>query len=135
MNAQHTSGFLEALNMRVASATADEVVVEWDVERRHHQPMGIVHGGVHAGAIETACSVGASISARERDARMTAVGLENHTTFIRAVRAGHLRCVARPVTRGSRTQVWNAEVRDTDGRVVATGIVRCLCVPADQQLG
>ena len=120
--------------MRVTSATADEVVVEWDVEPRHHQPMGIVHGGVHAGAIETACSVGATLAARARDARMVAVGLENHTTFVRAVGVGHLVCTARTVTRGSRTQVWNAEVHDADGRIVATGSVRLLCVPAEVPL-
>ena len=131
----HTSGFLGALDMRVTSATADAVVVEWDVGAKHHQPTGIVHGGEHAGAVETACSVGASIAARQRDPRMVAVGLENHTTFVRVVRAGHLVCTARPVTRGSRTQVWNAEVRDADGRIVATGTVRLLCVPADAPLG
>jgi uncharacterized protein (TIGR00369 family) len=131
----HASGYLNALGMRVVSASADEVVVAWDVETRHHQPMGIVHGGVHAGAVETACSVGATIAARARDATMVAVGLENHTTFVRAVREGPLRCTARPVTRGRRTQVWNAEVRDADGRVVATGTVRLLCVPADAPIG
>ena len=135
MTDAHRNGFLDALGMRVASASADEVVVEWDVEPRHHQPMGIVHGGVHAGAVETACSIGATLAARARDASMVAVGLENHTTFVRAVRTGLLRCVARPVTRGSRTQVWNAEVRDADGRIIATGTVRLLCVAADAPIG
>lgn len=135
MTDEHGNGFLDALRMRVASASPDEVVVEWDVDARHHQPMGIVHGGVHAGAVETACSIGASMAARARDASMVAVGLENHTTFVRAVRNGRLRCTARPVTRGSRTQVWNAEVRDADDRIIATGTVRLLCVAADAPLG
>lgn len=131
----HASGYLQALGMQVTSASADEVVVEWDVEARHHQPMGIVHGGVHAGAVETACSIGATLAANARDPKMVAVGLENHTTFVRAVRSGRLTCTARPVTRGSRTQVWNAEVRDAAGRIVATGSVRLLCVAADAPIG
>ena len=126
---------LETLGMEIVSASADEVVVEWTVSAKHHQPMGIVHGGAHCTAIETACSVGASISARERDPNMAAVGLENHTSFIRAVRAGVLRATARPLTRGRTTQVWEAEIRDAEQRLIATGRVRLLCVPLDAPIG
>ena len=123
--------FLDALDMRIVEMSSDRVVVEWTVGAKHHQPMGIVHGGVYCGAIETACSIGASISATERDATMVAVGLENHTSFIKAVRGGTLRATARPITRGRTTQVWEADVRDHDDRLVATGRVRLLCVPRD----
>ncbi len=57
-----------------------------------------------------------------------AVGLENHTSFLRAVREGKLTATARPVVRGRRTQVWEAEVRDDEDRLVATGRVRLLCL-------
>ena len=130
--AQH---LLDALDMQLVRASADEVVVEWTVSSKHHQPMGIVHGGVYCTAIETACSVGASISARERDPALAAVGLENHTSFIRAVRSGRLRAVARPITRGRTTQVWEAEVRDEQDRVVATGRVRLLCIDRGAAIG
>lgn len=121
--------------MRVASASDSEVIVEWTVDAKHKQPMGIVHGGVYCAAIETACSIGASISARSRDPNMAAVGLENHTTFLRATRGGFLRAVAKPLTRGSRTQVWEAEVRDEGGHVLASGRVRLLCVARDAAIG
>jgi uncharacterized protein (TIGR00369 family) len=123
--------FLDALDMRIVEASSERVVVEWTVSTKHHQPMGIVHGGVHCGAIETACSIGASMSATERDANMVAVGLENTTSFIRAVRSGTLRATARPITRGRTTQVWEADVRDEKDRVIATGRVRLLCVARD----
>jgi 1,4-dihydroxy-2-naphthoyl-CoA hydrolase len=132
---QFASGLLGTLEMEVRSATSSEVVVEWTASAKHHQPMGIVHGGVYCSAIETACSIGASLSARERDPTMVAVGLENHTSFIRAVREGKLRAVARPITRGRRTQVWQAEIKDDEDRVVATGQVRLLCVPQDAPIG
>lgn len=127
--------FLDALDMRIVEASSERVVIEWTVSTKHHQPMGIVHGGVHCGAIETACSIGASLSASERDANMVAVGLENTTSFIRAVRSGTLRATARPITRGRTTQVWEADVRDEKDRVVATGRVRLLCVARDLAAG
>ena len=135
MTTPAAENLLEALDMAIVSSSADEVVVEWTVSAKHHQPMGIVHGGVHCSAIETACSIGAGIAARERDPQLGAVGLENHTSFIRAVRSGRLRCVARPITRGRTTQVWEAEVRDEQERVVATGRVRLLCIARDAAIG
>jgi 1,4-dihydroxy-2-naphthoyl-CoA hydrolase len=57
------------------------------------------------------------------------VGLDNHTSFIRAVRpCAKLRAVAKPITRGRTAQLWEAEVRDADGKLVATGRVRLLCM-------
>ena len=128
-------GLVRALGIEIVRASGDEVVLEWTVGPEHHQPMGIVHGGVHCSAIETACSIGAMIAARERDPASAAVGLENHTSFIRAVRSGRLRAVARPITRGRTTQVWQAEVRDEQDRVIATGRVRLLCVARDAAIG
>jgi uncharacterized protein (TIGR00369 family) len=63
------------------------------------------------------------------------VGLENTTSFIRAVRSGRLRAVARPVTRGRTTQVWEAWIRDEDERLVAQGRVRLLCYSEDRPIG
>jgi uncharacterized protein (TIGR00369 family) len=135
MTEQIEVGLVASLGMELVRASGDEVVIEWTVGPQHHQPMGIVHGGVHCSAIETACSIGASIAARDRDPSSAAVGLENHTSFIRAVRTGRLRAVARPITRGRTTQVWEAEVRDEQDRVIATGRVRLLCVARDAAIG
>jgi len=61
----------------------------------------------------------------------TVVGLENHTSFIRAVREGVLRGTARPLTRGRRTQVWEVSIADAKGALVATGRVRLLVIEPD----
>jgi 1,4-dihydroxy-2-naphthoyl-CoA hydrolase len=125
MNA-HLGGFNTAMGLRFVRASRDEVVAELTVGANHSQPYGIVHGGVHAGIIETVCSVGAAIDAQS-DGR-TVVGLENSTSFLRAARGGVLRVTARPITRGRRTHVWEATVADDSGRAVATGRVRLMCL-------
>lgn len=122
-------GWSDAMALRYVRATLDEVIAEWTVGAQHLQAYGIVHGGVHAGVIETLASVGAALNAATRG--QSIVGLENHTSFIRAVREGTLRATARPVTRGRRTQVWEATVTDPEGRTVATGRVRLLALEAD----
>lgn len=116
-----------ALGFSVVSATRDEVIIEWEVAAKHLQPQGIVHGGVYCAAIESACSIGATVDAMARFGRH-AVGLENHTSFIRSVRGGKLRATATPITRGRNTQVWEARITDQSDKTVATGRVRLYCV-------
>jgi 1,4-dihydroxy-2-naphthoyl-CoA hydrolase len=126
-------GWVQAMGMTITHATKDEVRCELTVGQQHLQGYGIVHGGVHCGIIETLSSMGAYLFARERGQHV--VGLENSTSFIRAVRAGaKLHAVATPLTRGRQTQVWQARVLDEEDRVVATGRVRLLCISDQQQL-
>jgi uncharacterized protein (TIGR00369 family) len=126
-------GWVKEMGIRILTASPDEVTCEWEVSDRHHQAYGIVHGGVHCGVIETLASVGAAIVAHPR--RQRVVGLENSTSFVRAVRAGTLRGVARPVTRGRSSQLWEAWIRDEKGQLVAQGRVRLLCVDEDRAIG
>lgn len=124
INAAHTSGWADAMGLRFVHATRDEVTAELEIAPQHRQPYGIVHGGVHAGIIETLASVGAALDAGAFGKHV--VGLENHTSFLRAVRSGKLSAVATPLTRGRRSQVWEVAVRDGEGRLAATGRVRLL---------
>ena len=128
----HRDGWNAAMGLRFVRATVDEVIAEWTVAPQHLQAYGIVHGGVHAGVIETLASVGAALSALPRG--QSVVGLENHTTFLHAVREGTLRGVARPLSRGRRSQVWEGTITDAAGRTVATGRVRLLCLEGGAQV-
>jgi 1,4-dihydroxy-2-naphthoyl-CoA hydrolase len=126
-------GWVQAMGMTITHATKDEVRAELTVGQQHLQGYGIVHGGVHSGVIETLSSMGAYLFAREMGKHV--VGLENNTSFIRAVRAGaKLHAVATPITRGRQTQVWQAQVLDEQERLVATGRVRLLCLDESQAL-
>lgn len=119
-------GWNNAMGLRFLRATPDEVVGELTVGDQHLQPYGIVHGGVHCGIIEAACSTGAAVVAMARG--QTVVGLENATSFIAAARGGVLRVTATPVTRGRRSQVWTATVTDGANKTLATGRVRLMCL-------
>ena len=129
---EQTMGWNAAMKLRFVRATLDEIVAEFDVAPCHLQPYGIVHGGVHAGVVESLASLGAALNAAQRG--QSVVGLENHTSFITAVREGKLRATARPITRGRRTQVWEGTIVDSTNRIVATGRVRLLCLDADVSL-
>lgn len=122
-------GWVKEMGITILTATTDEVTCEWEVQEKHLQGYGIVHGGVHCGVVETLASIGAALVAHARGQRV--VGLENNTSFIRAVRSGVLHAVARPVTRGRTTQVWETHIRDAEERLVAQGRVRLMCLAPD----
>jgi 1,4-dihydroxy-2-naphthoyl-CoA hydrolase len=114
------------MGLEMVKIDPEEVVVEWTIGAQHRQPFGIVHGGVHCGVVETVCSIGASLHAAQHG--MSIVGVENHTSFLRAVKEGRLRATARPIHVGRRAQLWEATIVDERGRAVATGRVRLFSV-------
>ncbi len=131
-SASPQGGLDQTLGIRFVETGPDQVIVEYDVDGRHLQPYGIVHGGMHCTAVETACSVGAAIAAGSRG--QSVVGVENHTSFIRAVRSGRVTVTARPLTRGRRSQLWQADARLADGTLIASGRVRLLALDAGATL-
>ena len=116
-----TGGLVALLGLKFEEATADRVVISWQVRPELYQPFGIQHGGVYCSVVETAASVGGGLWLADRG---TVVGVSNQTDFLRAVRDGELRAVGTPVHRGRSQQLWQVEITDADERLVARGQVR-----------
>ena len=116
-----TGEFVRHLGVEFVEVTADRVVATWDAAPKHHQPYGIVHGGVHCSVVETLASFGAATWLGDEG---QVVGVNNNTDFYRAVREGSLTSTATPIHRGRSQQVWVVETLDAEGRVVARGQVR-----------
>ena len=114
-------GLVKLLGLRFEEASAERVVLTCAVTPDLHQPFGLVHGGVHAALAETAASVG---GARWFGDQGKVVGVSNHTDFLRAVRQGELRAEATPLSQGRTTQLWQVEIADEQGRLIAHAKVR-----------
>jgi 1,4-dihydroxy-2-naphthoyl-CoA hydrolase len=121
-------GWIHGLGLQFLRATAQEVVAEWTIDAGQLQPHGIVHGGVYTTVVETCCSVGASVAAPRGK---LIVGVENHTSFVRAVRSGRLQARATPLHAGRRAQLWECNITDAAERLIATGRLRVMCVDAE----
>jgi uncharacterized protein (TIGR00369 family) len=98
-------------------------------DERHHQPWGLVHGGLYTTVVETFATTGAFEAVKDRGER--AVGVSNSTDFVRPHSSGRLDVVAVPVHQGHTQQLWQVEIRrPDDGKLVARGQVRLQNVPA-----
>jgi len=117
-------GLDRILGVEVTEADKAAVRLRLPVTEAHHQIHGIVHGGLYCTLVESACSIGAWMVATESGQEI--VGLDQSTSFLRAVRSGTLEVLATPLQAGRRVQLWQAEIRDDQGRLAATGKLRLL---------
>lgn len=117
-----SSAFMTAAGFELDEAGPTRVTGWIDLGPQHHQPWGIVHGGVYTTAIESAASIGASLAAQERG--LGAVGVSNNANFLRSMVAGRVTVDAIPLQQGRTQQLWEVRVVDDQGRLVATGQVR-----------
>jgi uncharacterized protein (TIGR00369 family) len=123
------SAFMRATGLQVSEAGAERVVGWIDLGPDHHQPTGIVHGGVYAAAVEEAASFGATLAVAASGRQ--AVGVANTTNFIRPISSGRVRVEAVPLHQGRTQQLWEVRItKDEDGKPVALGQVRLQNVPA-----
>ncbi len=113
-----------ALGLRFASVTPERVVAYLEAGPQHHQPYGVLHGGVYCSIVEAVASYGAGVAALA-DGQRGVLGVANATDFFRSHSEGELVCVGTPVHAGRSAHLWQVEVtRSSDGKLVARGQVR-----------
>lgn len=110
--------------IELSEAGPDRAVGRVVIQPHHHQPYGVVHGGLYCTLVETLASTGAALWAMEQG-MMGCVGVHNATDFLRSTREGTLIGTATPIHRGRTQQLWGVDItREEDGKAVARGQVR-----------
>jgi uncharacterized protein (TIGR00369 family) len=105
------------LGLEVLEAGPERARGRLPVADKVKQPYGLVHGGVYAAMAESLASVATAMAVY--DDGMIAVGLSNHTSFMRPVTEGHVNAEGRPRHRGRSTWVWELDFTDDEGRLCA----------------
>jgi uncharacterized protein (TIGR00369 family) len=108
------------LGIELTELGADHLIGRMPVDRRTHQPTGILHGGASVLLAETLVSWAATFVA-ERD--KACVGMEINANHLRPVTSGWVIGTARPIALGRRSQVWEVRIVDDNDRLVC--ISRC----------
>jgi len=86
------------------------------VEPRTRQPMGYLHGGASVAFAESLGSTAANCVVDS--ARFRCLGQDINANHLRPVTDGLVIGTARPIHLGTRSQVWNIEIRDPRERLV-----------------
>src|SRR5258708_38317576 len=89
------SEHMALLDMRFDEVQPTRVSGSIAADERHHQPWGIVHGGLYTTAIEAFATTGAHGAVKDRGQQ--AVGVTNITDFGRPHRDGRLQVEANAI--------------------------------------
>ena len=89
------------------------------IDKRTHQPAGIMHGGASAALIETLGSIGSHLLIDSTTEFSS--GLDLNINHIRAVRSGFVYGKAVVVHKGRTTHVWQVDITNEENNLVSTG--------------
>jgi 1,4-dihydroxy-2-naphthoyl-CoA hydrolase len=106
---------IEKIGLEWLEVGPERIVARIPVES-NTQPYGLLHGGATAALCETIASLGAALIAGPES---LPVGIELNVNHIRSVREGYVTATGVPLHSGRRTAVWDMQVRDDNGRLVA----------------
>jgi 1,4-dihydroxy-2-naphthoyl-CoA hydrolase len=116
-----SQGFDGLLGLELTEVSAEVARGRLAVRPDVCQPWGVLHGGVYAAIAESLASRGTSAGVMRGGSY--ALGLANHTSFLRPVGEGSVEAVARPLHRGRTTWVWDVQISDDAGRLCAVSRV------------
>jgi 1,4-dihydroxy-2-naphthoyl-CoA hydrolase len=116
LNAWSANTLAEQLGMVFTHVGEDFLEAKMPVDRRTHQPLGLLHGGASVALAETMGSVGAMCCVDRT--KQYCVGLEINANHIKGVREGFVKGTAKPVHVGKKTQVWEIRITDSNQDLV-----------------
>ncbi len=129
VNLEGESTFMRILGLSFEEVGPERVTASFETGPDHHQPWGLVHGGVFTAVIETVATTGAYQAVEDRG--QLAVGVNNVTDFMRPHQQGRLDVVAEPLQQTKTQQLWQATITREDRKTVARGQVRLQNIAAD----
>ena len=126
VNALSKNTMLEQLGIVITELGDDFIVGTMPVDHRTHQPMGLLHAGASAALIESLGSLGSALSVDRNS--YSIVGVEINANHIRGVKSGIITATAKLVHWGKTTHVWQADIKNEEGKLICTGRLTVLIV-------
>ena len=117
MNDFQKNTIIEVLGIEITDFGPEYFCGKMPVDHRTVQPYGLLHGGASAVLAESLGSIAGGMQVN-RDTQ-TVVGVEINCNHLRSARDGWVYGKATPLKIGRKIQVWNIEIKNDDGKMVA----------------
>lgn len=117
---------MEVLGVEYIDVQEGYVEARMPVDKRTHQPVGLLHGGASAALVETLGSMGSAILVDPNEYNVT--GIEVNTNHVKGVREGWVTGKGRIIHRGKTTHLWNVDIFNEQNELVATGRLTVLII-------
>lgn len=120
------------LGFVIRSIEPGHAIFEMEVDERHHNPMGTLHGGIYCDLADAAMGYAYAATLVEGEAFTT---IELKINFLRAVRKATLTAEARVVKAGGTLGYVECDVKDQTGKLVARAASTCMKLRPDHRRG
>jgi uncharacterized protein (TIGR00369 family) len=121
--------FSKMIGMKLVRLRPDEAAISIEMRDELRQPSGVLHGGVTATLIDTAMAFAVRTRIPREEATAT-IDLTVH--YLRPHLEGTFTCTARVVRGGKRIFTVTADVVNTEGKLIATGLSTYTRIVADK---
>jgi uncharacterized protein (TIGR00369 family) len=122
----------ELVGFRMVSFADGESRFEMDAGRRHHNPMGTVHGGILCTLADSAMGMAFASTLAEGETFTT---LEIKVNYLRPVFEEKLFAVAKVVHRGRTVGLVECDVTTENGKLVARAVSTCSVLRGEKAEG
>lgn len=118
---------MEQLGIECVEIGDDYLDLTMPVDKRTHQPMGLLHGGASAALIESVGSLGSTLLLDLT--QEYPVGIEVNANHMGGVKEGFVRGRGRIIHKGKRTHIWQVDIYNgnTD-KLICTGRLTVMIV-------
>ena len=117
------------LGLVLKSIEPGHAIFEMEVDQRHHNPMGTLHGGIFCDLADAAMGYAFAASLSEGESFTT---VELKINFFRPVRQGKLTAEARVVKAGGTLGYVECDVTDQTGKLAAKAASTCMKLRQDR---
>ena len=121
-------GMPEHFGIRIVSAEKDKLVGELDVDHRHINNSGNVHGGA---LLAFADDLGGGVAKLNIPSGYRSTTIESKSNILRACTPGRLTGVAVPIHAGKRTVVVQTSIYRADGKLAVVTTQTQLVLPRE----
>ena len=110
INSMNKNTLMEQLGIECIELGDDYVISRMPVDKRTHQPMGLLHGGASAALIESIGSMGSTLLLDIT--KQHPVGIEINANHIGGIRSGHVIAKGKIVHAGKKTHLWQVDITE-----------------------
>ncbi len=117
LNAFCANTLLEQLGITYTEIGDNYLCAAMPVDRRTHQPLGILHGGASVALAETLASTAGFLTIDK--SKFTAVGLDINANHVKMAKSGLVIGKALPLHLGKSTQVWETKIINEQQQLIS----------------
>lgn len=116
LNKMSENTLVSHLDIKITEIGPDYLTGTMPVDKRTHQPYGLLHGGASCVLAETLGSIAANCCIDSKESM--AVGQHIEATHLKSATKGFVTGKASPINLGKTSQAWRIEIFNEEGKLL-----------------